>query len=258
MSARPAGPSAPDASGRAPRASGAELISHFGHALRTPLNSILGFAQILALDRSQPLSPLQKERVDQIQAAGWQLLRMIDEAVELARIAAGRASLQPAPVALEPLLRDLLAQPGEPAFLGRVELEAAASGDAIVWADPARLKQAVGNLLLGALRCERHGGSVQVGVRRRAEAGAVLWIRSSRQAMRPEQLETIFLPFDHPAPADLPGQSAQVGLALAQQLVELMGGRLQIHHDPASGSELQVLLRGPGAQGGPPPSADLG
>ncbi len=65
----------------------AELISHCRHALRTPLNAILGFAQILALDRDDPLTPVQKERVDQIQAAGWQLLRMIDDAVELARIA---------------------------------------------------------------------------------------------------------------------------------------------------------------------------
>jgi signal transduction histidine kinase len=65
----------------------ADLIRHCRHALRTPLNAILGFAQILGLDRDQPLSAVQKQRVDQIQAAGWQLLQMIDEAVELARIA---------------------------------------------------------------------------------------------------------------------------------------------------------------------------
>jgi len=50
---------------------GASLISHFGHALRTPLNAMLGLTQILTLDRSQPLSPVQKEWVDQIEAAGW-------------------------------------------------------------------------------------------------------------------------------------------------------------------------------------------
>ena len=66
---------------------GAELISYCRHALRTPLNAILGLAQILGLDRGQPLSPVQKDRIDQIEAAGWQLLQMMDDAVELARIA---------------------------------------------------------------------------------------------------------------------------------------------------------------------------
>jgi signal transduction histidine kinase len=68
-------------------AAGTELVSYCRHAIRTPLNAILGFAQILTLDREQPLSAMQKERLEQIQAAGWQLLQMIDDALELARIA---------------------------------------------------------------------------------------------------------------------------------------------------------------------------
>jgi signal transduction histidine kinase len=82
---------------------GTELISHCRHAVRTPLNAILGFAQILTLDRDQPLSVVQRERVDQIQAAGWQLLQMLDEALELARIAGlaermgGRLQVREAP-----------------------------------------------------------------------------------------------------------------------------------------------------------------
>jgi signal transduction histidine kinase len=68
-------------------AEGTELVSHCRHAVRTPLNAILGFAQILTLDRAQPLSAMQRARLEQIQAAGWQLLQMIDDALELARIA---------------------------------------------------------------------------------------------------------------------------------------------------------------------------
>jgi signal transduction histidine kinase len=71
----------------AQQAAGTELVSHCRHAIRTPLNAILGFAQILTLDRQQPLSDVQRERLEQIQAAGWQLLQMIDDALELARIA---------------------------------------------------------------------------------------------------------------------------------------------------------------------------
>jgi K+-sensing histidine kinase KdpD len=77
---------APPARG-AQEAAGTEVISHCRHAIRTPLNAMLGFAQILTLDREQPLSAVQRERLEQIQAAGWQLLQMIDDALELARFA---------------------------------------------------------------------------------------------------------------------------------------------------------------------------
>ena len=68
-------------------AASTELVPHCRHAIRTPLNAILGFAQFLTLDREQPLSAVQRERLEQIQAAGWQLLQMIDDALELARFA---------------------------------------------------------------------------------------------------------------------------------------------------------------------------
>ena len=73
--------------GGAQEAASADVVSHCRHAIRTPLNAILGFAQILTLDREQPLSAVQRERLEQIQAAGWQLLQMIDDALELARFA---------------------------------------------------------------------------------------------------------------------------------------------------------------------------
>jgi signal transduction histidine kinase len=254
MTAGSAVRSADDPQGR-PTGVGAELISHTGHALRACLNAILGYAQILELDRANPLTPVQKERVDQIQASGWQLLRLIDDALELARIGAGQLAVSMGPVALAPLLRNSLTQLDEPAASSRVGLDAA-SHDAIVWADPARLRQVVVKLLLGALKCDRHGGSVLLGLGQSAEGGAMIRIRGDGLALAPGQLEKMFLPLDHPAAKDGPAEGIQVGLVLAQKLVELMGGQLQVHRDPASGSELRVLLRGHAAGGGPPSAAD--
>jgi signal transduction histidine kinase len=87
------------AAGEPPSAVAGGLISRFSHSLRTPLNSILGYAQILALDRAEPLSAVQKERVERIQEAGWQLAKLIDDIVELARIEAGRAAPSARPAA---------------------------------------------------------------------------------------------------------------------------------------------------------------
>jgi signal transduction histidine kinase len=234
MSAHAAGGAAGDAHAAAPQPVGASLISHFGHALRTPLNAMLGLTQILTLDRSQPLSPVQKEWVDQIEAAGWQLARLIDDAVDLARIATGNLAVSMQPVAVQALLRDCVAQIGTDAQ-ERVRIEAAA--EATVWADPLRLKQALVNLLRASLQSGRGGSEIRVGVR-----DATIRIRDGAQSLTEEQAERMFLPLDHPA-ADRAGvRSVQLGLALTQKLVELMGGRLQVHREPGSGHELQLRL----------------
>lgn len=90
MSIDPA-PQGEGAAAEAPGTDAADLISRLSHSLRTPLNSILGYAQILALDRVEPLSPVQKERVERIQEAGWQLAKLIDDLVERARKGSGGA-----------------------------------------------------------------------------------------------------------------------------------------------------------------------
>jgi signal transduction histidine kinase len=222
----------------------AELVSHFGHELRTPLNSILGFAQILALDPSEPLSPVQKERVDRIQTAGWQMLQSIRDMEELARLDAGRLDIALTAVSLEPLIGSSLAHLDSQAAACRMRLAPEADLQAMVQADPARLQQALVNLLAGVLRCGRAGDVVRIGVRRGADQVAI-WIGDSEQAMTMEQLRCAFLPLERPAQASASGRGVQIGLALAQKLVQRMGGGLRIERGAVRGCELQVLLRTP-------------
>jgi signal transduction histidine kinase len=219
-----------------------ELVLHFGHALRTPLNSILGFAQILALDRSQPLSPQQHERVERIQTAGWQMLQLIDDLDELSRLDAGRLQIALTPVALEPVIRDSLARLDSQAAAAQIRLEPEADLEATVQAEPARLKQALVNLLAGALRGGRPGAALRIGVRRGTDQVAI-WISELGQTLTIEQLRRTFVPLERPAPERKPGQGIQIGLALAQMLVERMGGRVCIEPGAVSGFELQIVLR---------------
>jgi signal transduction histidine kinase len=234
---------------------GIGLISHCGHALRTPLNAILGFAQILTLDRNNPLTPLQKERVEQIQAAGWQLLRMIDDAVELARIGAGRLGVSLGPVTLGPVVRDGLARLGSQAAPDRVQLEVEPGEEACAWTDPERLRQIIANLVVGALQCSPRD-LVHVGVRSRDGGGATIWIKGAAPTMALRQLERMFLPLDDGSLDDLPSHNVQVSLALTQKLIELIGGQLQVQRDPGSQFELRLALRAAGADGETPRFAD--
>jgi signal transduction histidine kinase len=234
---------------------GVGLISHCAHALRTPLNAILGFAQILTLDRDQPLTPVQKERVAQIQTAGWQLLRMIDDTVELARIGAGRLAVFIGPVTLGPVLHQSLARLSAQAAAGRVGLESGPGLDTTAWADPQRLEQIVANLLLGVLQCSR-GGGVEIGVRSPDDGGATIWIRGAAPSIALEQLQKFFLPLDHLTQDEPAGQNVQISLALTQKLVELTGGRLQLHQNPDFEFEVQLHLQAAGTESEPPPFTD--
>jgi signal transduction histidine kinase len=231
------------------------LISHCGHALRTPLNAILGFAQILALDRAHPLTALQKERIEQIQAAGWQLLQMIDDAVELARIGEGRLNVSLGSVTLGPVLRNSVARLGTQAVGDRVQLEEGPGLEAAAWADPERLGQIVSNLLRAALQCDRRG-SVGLGARVSGDGGATIWVQGTAPSMSQGHLEKMFLPLDDLARDDAAGRNVQISLALTQKLIELIGGRLQVHRDAVPQFELRLRLRAAGADGEAPRLAD--
>jgi signal transduction histidine kinase len=256
MSGGAAADSTGDPQRRSSGSGGLGLISHCAHALRTPLNAILGFAQILALDRDQPLTPTQRQRVDQIQAAGWQLLQMIDDTVELARIGAGRLDISMVPVVLAPVLRDSLGRLGTQAGPDRVHVEMGPQSETIAWGDPDRLAQITANLVLGALQCNQRGGLLRAGVRSQDDGNATIWIQGVAPSFTADQLEKMFLPLDDEALDSTRGQNVQVSLALTQRLVELIGGQLQVQRGEDSAFELRLHLRGAQADGGMPRLAD--
>ena len=94
------------------------------HELRTPLNAMIGFAQLLGLDRTPGLAPQQREWAQQIQRAGWHLLEMINETLDLARIESGAVKLETAPLALAPLVAACRAMVATPAAQRGIRIEA--------------------------------------------------------------------------------------------------------------------------------------
>jgi signal transduction histidine kinase len=140
-----------------------EFLSRMSHELRTPLNAMLGFAQLLATDARDPLSAAQRERVAHIEAAGWQLLTLIDEVLALTRIEARRAAARPERVALAPVLAQAAAGAG-------LALEVVAP-DLSAWVDRTQLATLLEGLLRHAakaaggalrLRAQHAGDAVQV------------------------------------------------------------------------------------------------
>ena len=233
----------------AERASAAksEFLSRMSHELRTPLNAILGFSQLLELDRGHPLAPVQQERVTHIRTAGWHLLALINEVLELSRIEAGETPLDLVDVTLPPLIDQCLTLVRTEADVRGIALETRILVDApIVRADGLRLKQVLLNLLSNAVKYNRDGGSVSVQVGPATvenETAVRIAVRDSGRGLTPAQLDKLYQPFNRLGLETAPIEGTGIGLIITRMLVEQMSGQLDVASEPGIGSEFSVTLR---------------
>jgi signal transduction histidine kinase/ActR/RegA family two-component response regulator len=257
-----------DASEQANRAK-SEFLSSMSHELRTPMNAILGFAQLLELDRG--LNPRSTSYVQEILRAGQHLLELINEVLDLARVESGHLTLSPEPLPLAELLHEALALVAPLAAqrglqLGPAQLDAGAE---VLLGDRLRLKQVLLNLLSNAVKYNREGGSVQVQARvmSPAQGGRVrVAVHDTGPGIEAAQLHRLFQPFSRlgqePAGrADAAGQSAGrestgIGLAISDRLVRVMGGRMGVESQPGVGSCFWLELP-PARLADPPPTRVL-
>jgi signal transduction histidine kinase len=215
-----------------------EFLSHMSHELRTPLNAILGFAQLMALQ--QDLSDEDQGRLRQIQTAGWHLLSLIDEILDLARIEAGRMAVSLEPVALAPLASQAVQMAQPLAMRLGVDLGPPPADDGCtVQADRQRLLQVLGNLLSNAVKYNRPQGRVWPSWQ--ADAGHVrIAVHDTGAGLTTEQVNQLFVPFTR---FDAVGREGTgIGLVITRRLVELMGGTLAVDSTPGQGSCFTVTL----------------
>ncbi|HEY7766909.1 PAS domain S-box protein [Longimicrobium sp.] len=233
-----------------------EFLSRMSHELRTPLNAILGFGQILEMEvRSED----DRESAEQILRAGRHLLGLIDEVLDLARIEAGAALVSVAPVAVRQTVAeclDLLRHMGQQRGVA-IEAGDALASDAVVLADPQRLKQVLLNLLSNAIKYNRPGGVATVSAERAGGAALRIVVADTGAGISPEKLHRLFVPFDRLDAEQSGVEGTGLGLALSRGMMGAMGGTLGVHSEEGRGSrfwaELPLVL--PAAGHAPEPEA---
>ena len=223
-----------------------DFLSGMSHELRSPLNAILGFAQLLESD-SPPITPDQKSSVDQILHAGWYLqeihragdylLELINEILDLAAVESGQLALSSEPVSLaeavhecrkmiEPLAHKRGISVGFPAM----------DQQPFVHADRTRLKQVLINLLSNAIKYNHDQGWVDVSFASIAPARIRVSVKDSGPGLSGDQIAQLFQPFNRLGQEGGAEQGTGIGLVMSKRLVELMGGVIGVDSQPGSGS----------------------
>jgi len=220
-----------------------EFLSRMSHELRTPLNAVLGFAQLLESDPVDPPSEGQERRLRLIREAGEHLLQMIGDLLDLTRIECGGFEMRLADVALRPLADEALAMVAASAERAQVTLTLADAGEgAGVRADRTRLRQVLLNLLTNAIKYNRPGGRVELEIGAPDGAWRRLAVHDTGIGISRDERALLFEPFYRGRSVRGRVEGTGIGLALTQDLIALMGGRIEVHSEPGRGSTFAVTL----------------
>ena len=219
-----------------------EFLSSMSHELRTPLNAVLGFAQLMASDTPPP-SSTQKLSIDQILQAGWYLLRLINEILDLAMIESGKVTISQEPMSLNEVLQDCQAMIGPQAQKRGIQMTFPRFDQLFyVHADRTRLKQVMINLLSNAIKYNRAGGAVTVQCVMSGEDRVRINVNDTGAGLTPEQLAQLFQPFNRLGQETSAEEGTGIGLVVTKQLIELMGGAIGVESTVGTGSVFWVEL----------------
>jgi signal transduction histidine kinase/ActR/RegA family two-component response regulator len=230
-----------------------EFLANMSHELRTPLNGILGYAQIL--QRDQIVTPKQKNGLSIIQECGSHLLTLINDILDISKIEAKKFDLYTNDFHLENFLRgvrdifNIKAEQKEINF----KYEVINQLPIAINTDEKRLRQVLINLLGNAIKFTQQGEvSFKIGVIENQKANVKYWkirfqIEDSGVGMTSEQLTKIFLPFEQVGDSKNKYEGTGLGLAISRQIVEMMGGNIQVESTPNKGSKFWFDLNLPEA-----------
>jgi PAS domain S-box-containing protein len=219
-----------------------DFLSSMSHELRTPLSAILGFAQLI--ESGSPVPTIsQKRSVDQILKAGWYLLELINEILDLALIESGKLSLSLEPSSLAEVMHECQAM---------IEPQAQKRGISVVFpqfevryfvnADRIRVKQVLINLLSNAIKYNKVGGAVVVDCIEITPGRIRICVKDSGEGLSPDKLTQLFQPFNRLGQEANVDEGTGIGLVVCKRLIELMGGVIGVESTVGKGSVFWIEL----------------
>lgn len=221
----------------------ADFIAHVSYELRSPLNSILGFTEMLSKKYFGPLTDKQDEYISNIQEASSQLLSLINDILDLSSMEAGYASLQFSEINIKKMVQGVMEMVEPLTFQKGVEFKGFFPKNTLyMWGDERRLKQILTNLLFNAIQFTSSGGSINLYVTI-IDDTIVFSIKDTGCGISKKDQRRLFQKFERGSIGSNGGsQGAGLGLAIVKQLVELHGGQVKLTSKIKEGTEVTCLI----------------
>ncbi|NVK19534.1 MAG: hypothetical protein HWE30_12620 [Methylocystaceae bacterium] len=212
------------------------FLSSMSHEFRTPLNGILGFNQLLRLDKNRTLTEKEKDWISQIQAAGELLLSLVNDVLDLAHVESGRINLNMEKLQAREVFKNCCELTKQMAAEKGITLKAKPESDKLVEVDRRRLQQIILNLLNNAIKYNKEGGDVVFGCKNHGKDQIRLYIADTGYGILDEEKENIFDPFFRSDRHSSEIEGTGVGLSLVQHLTEAMGGTVSFESEEGKGT----------------------
>ncbi len=221
-----------------------DFLARWSHDLRTPLNAVLGFADLIEGRPGARLSDVQRGDLRRIRQAGQHLLRLVNDVLDITRIEASQVELklapQPVHVAVAEALALLEPQAEAAAVVLRLHPGTVSVAERVL-ADRTRLLQILGNLVGNAIKFNRPGGRVDVSLRGDGQY-LVVAVADTGPGIAADALARLFVPFERLNAAEWQIEGSGLGLAVSQRLAGAMGGQIEVQSTPGQGSCFSLRL----------------
>jgi two-component system, cell cycle sensor histidine kinase PleC len=218
------------------------FLASISHELRTPLNAILGYSDMIRERTFGPIAPARYAGyIDDIHTSGTQLLRMINDLIDLGKIESGKREFAFAAVSLSKIAHEAMKgiQPEAERALVNIMLDI--KTDIVVRADARAVKQMIANILSNAVKFSRPGGIAVIFCDVAADDRVVFGVKDTGLGMTPETLRNTLEPTAQGSDAyTVEGRGTGLGLPIVRGLVEAHRGQLQIESTPGAGSKVWV------------------
>jgi len=219
-----------------------QFLAHITHELKTPLNAIMGFSQLIMLNKKlEPEKSLQYTK--QIYTSGQHLLSLINNLLDLSRLDAGGFEIKMGPVNIQEIMSHAIISLQPLLLAKKLTCKEAYDEEVLVLADPMRLKQVILNLLSNAIKYTPPKGVIDCSVDITHKKMIRISIADTGEGIAESQLEKLFLPFERLTQNNDVIEGTGIGLTISKRLTELMGGTIGVKTKINEGSIFYIDLK---------------